>query len=75
MTRTMASSSVVSTSRIDSPTASVVSNAFSILHAGREMLGQPVQFGKHQAVHFESIRGRKLGDAEAHRVVAVEHQV
>ena len=46
-----------------------------ILHAGREMLGQPVQFGQDQAVHFESVRGRELGNAETDRVVTVVHQV
>ena len=46
-----------------------------ILHAGREMLGKTVQFGQDQAVHFESVRGRELGNAETYRVVTVVHQV
>jgi len=31
-----------------------------ILHAGRKVLGQPVQFGQHQAINFQSIRSREL---------------
>ena len=46
-----------------------------VLHAGRKLLRQPVQFGHGQAVHFESVRGRELGDAEADGIVSVEHQV
>ena len=46
-----------------------------ILHAGREMGGQPVQFGNDQAIHFECVGARKLGDTEAYGLASVEHQV
>ena len=75
MTSTIASSKRAQHISIDSPTASVVSNANWYFMPGGKRFGQPLQFGDRLAVHFERIGIRELRNSDAHSVVPVELQI
>ena len=73
-TRMMAPPSVITASRIDSPTISVEFPAEADLQARWEALRQPIQLGVCRLSDFERIRGRELDDGDADGVLAVELQ-
>ncbi len=68
----MASTSVFSTSRIESPTKVVVSKAMAYFSPGGNRLRQPRQLGSHRFIDIERVGRRQLADADADTVVAVE---
>ena len=74
ITKMMASTSVFSTSRMESPTKVVVSKATAYFNPGGKRYRQPVEFRPHRLVHIQSIRGGQLGDADADAVIAIEAQ-
>ena len=71
MTKRMASTSVFSTSRMESPTNVVVSNAIWYSSPGGNRLESLHQFGPDGLVHVERVGGGQLADANADGVVAV----
>ena len=66
----MASSSVLSTSRIDSETTVVVSNAISYSSPGGKRFDSRSSSARDVLVHVERVGGRQLHDAEADRLAA-----
>ena len=75
MTSKIAEPSVKTTSRMDSPTASVVSKAISYFMPGGKRLAEAIEFGDAPAVNIESVGGGELGDGDADRVAAVVVEV
>ena len=71
----MASSSVRSTSLIDSLTTCGGVKGDGVLHAGREALGQALQLGAGIAIDGQGVGGGQLRDGEADGFVAVEAQI
>ena len=71
-TSPIASSSVVTTSRIDSETTVVVSKAISIFRPGGKRCDSRVDLRVDVAIDLQRVRGRQLQHAEADRVARVE---
>ena len=74
-TRTMASASVFTTSRIDSSTTSVVLKATWYFTPGGNCFGQPIELRDDGALDVERVRRRELDDAEPNRLDALELQL
>ena len=71
-TSAIASSSVLSTSRIESEMTVVLSKATSYLRPGGKLFEQALELGAHTVVDVEGVGRRQLRHADADRVASVE---